>query len=107
MDLNLNQNILLKNKIMNDQEIIKKATKALKELNLFSNNYNRIQVLKVINDELIELDPELKDKYSVMFSYKLPDGRGAHTSVEVDRKTDKLLYIITRSNIYEIPEELK
>ncbi len=92
---------------MNDQEIINKATKALKELKLYNGMYTNISVLKEINDILLDIEPELKDRYSVMFSYKLPDGRRAHNSVEVDRKTDKLLYIITRNNMYEVPEELQ
>ena len=93
---------------MTDEQIIEKATHALKELGMYSNNYYRITVVKVFDDEiLLELEPELEHQYSVIFSYKQPDGRGASTSVDVDRYSHKLLTIITRSNMYEVPEELQ
>lgn len=91
---------------MNDQQIIDKATKALKELELFNSDYIDVSVLKEINDTLIEIEPEIKNRYSVMFSYKLPDGRRGHTSVYVDRKSNKLISILTKNNSYEVPEEL-
>ncbi|HEX8574732.1 MAG TPA: hypothetical protein VF677_00405 [Flavobacterium sp.] len=91
---------------MNDQQIIDKATRVLKELKLYNSNYIDISVLKEINDTLIEIEPEIKNRYSVMFSYELPDGRRGHTSVYVDRKSNKLISVITKSNSYKIPEEL-
>ncbi len=92
---------------MTDEKIIEKATNALKELNLYSNNYFKISVSKTDNEILLEAYPELKNEYSVDFNYKLPDGRGAQTSVKVDAKSHTLLHVITKSNMYHIPDELK
>ncbi|MFK7749582.1 MAG: hypothetical protein AB8B65_14395 [Kordia sp.] len=92
---------------MTDDKIIAKATKALKKLNLFSHNYFKISVSKTDNEILLETYPELKNEYSVDFDYKLPDGRGAHTSVKVDTESHKLLRIITKSNMYHVPDDLR
>lgn len=93
---------------MTDKEIIEKATKALKALDLYG-EYESIKVIKIDDDAFFEMldDDSMKEEYSVSFSYKLPDGRGAGTSVKVDRKTHKLLMIITKSGMYKVPKELQ
>ena len=92
---------------MTDNEIIEKASKALKALDLFREDFTDITVSKTVNELLLENAPELKEIYSVIFTYKQPDGRGAITSIDVDRKTHKLIKIITKSNMYDIPFELR
>jgi len=91
---------------MTDKEIIEKTTKALKALELYG-EYDSILVTRITDEMFLEMDPELKNKYSVVFSYKLPDGRMAGTSVSVDNKTNKLLNITTKSGLYKVPEELQ
>lgn len=91
---------------MTEQEIIEKASKALKALNLYRQDYITISVAKSEDSILQDYEPELKDKYSVIFTYKQPDGRQANTCVDVDRKTNNLLKVITKNNVYEIPFDL-
>ncbi len=90
---------------MTDEEIIEKATKALKALDLLA-NYNNIGVYKEIHPILLEMEPDIEFEYTVHFSFN-PPIRGTGATVAVDRKTNKLLRIISKSGLYIIPEELQ
>ncbi len=90
---------------MTDKQIIEKATKALKALDLLA-SYNDIKVYKDINPIILEMDPNVEFEYSIEFSFN-PPVRGASISVTVDRKTNNLLQIITKSGLYNIPKELQ
>lgn len=94
---------------MEDKMIIEKATKALKSLNLFTNNYTTIEVCKnnIEDALLLEAYPEINDTFTVDFSFNLPDGRKTGTAVVFDTKTYKLIRVITKSGIYKIPKELQ
>ena len=89
---------------MTDNEIIEKATKALKVLNLLA-DYNNVGVYKKIDPMILEMDPDVEFEYSVHFGFN-PPIRGTGASVIVNRKTHKLLKIITKSGMYEVPDEL-
>lgn len=91
---------------MTEQEIIKKAKKVLDAIGLDYTD-NEISVAHIEDKKLLEALDEVGDEYSVIFSYKLPDGREGIKSVIVDKKTHKLKYVITKSNMYEVPEELR
>ena len=91
---------------MREEQIIEKASNALKKMDLYG-EYHNIKVINVNDDDkLLEIDPTLKKEYKVHFSFKLPDGRNAATTVRVDKKTHKLLTITTKSGMYKVPEEL-
>lgn len=90
---------------MTDKEIIEKATKVLKVLDLLA-DYNNIGVYKEINPVVLEIDPDVEFEYSVHFNFT-PPIQGTGATVTVDRKTHKLLKIITKSGLYNIPEELQ
>ncbi|QQV02577.1 MULTISPECIES: hypothetical protein [Chryseobacterium] len=90
---------------MTDKEIIEKATKALKAIGL-PTHYNKISVNKEINQILLEIDPDIEFEYSVHFGHN-PPIRGTGASVTVDRKTHKLIRIITRNTMYKVPIELQ
>ncbi len=90
---------------MTDKEIIEKATKALKSLDLLA-KYNEINVIKDIHPLVLEMAPEKESEYSVHFGFN-PPIRGTGASVTVDRKTNKLIRVITKSGMYKIPEELQ
>lgn len=90
---------------MTDKEIIEKATKALKTLDLLA-EYNEIQVIRDLPALVLEMAPEKKNEYSVHFGFN-PPIRGTGASVTVDRKTHKLLKIITKSGMYKVPDELQ
>lgn len=92
---------------MTDKELIKKAEKALEEMGFNYNKEYEPSVNRAENELLIEAYPEFfENEYSIHFPSRLPDGRMGGLSITVDKKTDKLLLLITRSNTYEIPEEL-
>ncbi len=90
---------------MTDSEIVKKATKALKSLDLLA-DYNEIVVIKEIHPLVLDMAPEKENEYSVHFGFN-PPIRGTGATVTVDRKTHKLLKIITKSGLYRVPEELQ
>ena len=90
---------------MTDKEIIEKATKALKSLDLLA-DYNNIGVYKNIDPLILEMDPDVEFEYSVHFGFN-PPVRGTGASVIVNRKTHKLLKIVTKSGMYKVPEELQ
>lgn len=90
---------------MTDKEIIGKATKALKALDLLA-DYNKIRVYKEINPIILEIVPEIEFEYSVHFDFD-PPILGTGATITVDRKTNKLLKIITKSELYNVPEELQ
>lgn len=90
---------------MTDKEIIEKATRALKSLDLLA-DYNNIGVYKEINPIILEMDPDIKFKYTVHFNFDPPIRRTGAT-LTVDRKTHKLLQIITKSGMYRVPKELQ
>ena len=90
---------------MTDKQIIDKATKALKSLDLLV-DYNSIGVYKEINPIILEMDPDLEFEYTVHFNFN-PPILGTGATITVDRKTNKLLKIITKNGLYTIPEELR
>ncbi|MDP9958655.1 hypothetical protein [Chryseobacterium lathyri] len=90
---------------MTDKEIIEKATKVLKALDLLA-DYTNIGVYKEINPMVLEIDPDVEFEYSVHFNFN-PPIRGTGATITVDRKTHKLLKIITKSGLYSIPEDLQ
>lgn len=65
---------------------------------------------------LLDAYPELNDQITIFFEPKNPDigdykpvytnDKGGVTVI-ADKKTDKLLYVLTKSNMYDIPEELR
>lgn len=91
---------------MTDKEIIEKATKALKALDLLAETYNKTSVNKDISSILLEIDPDIEFEYTVHFSVN-PPIRGVGATITVDRKTDKLIRVITKSGMYKIPKELQ
>jgi hypothetical protein len=93
---------------MKDSEIIEKSIKALKELGLYNRIYENVSVIRTYDKLLLEAYPEIDDYYTVSFPANLPDGRGgAGLSVKVDKKTNKLVEVITRNSFYKIPEEFQ
>ncbi|MDH4471418.1 MAG: hypothetical protein QE487_02360 [Fluviicola sp.] len=88
-----------------ENALIEKAKRVLDEIGI---NYegHTIEVAYEMNDLLTEVYPELVDEYSVLFSTELKRGRHNLISVTVDRKTHKLKMVITKYNMYEVPEEL-
>ncbi len=90
---------------MTDKEIIEKATKALKALDLLT-DYNKVQVNKKVNPLLLEMDPDIEFEYTVHFGHN-PPIRGTGVAITVDRKTNKLIRIITRNTMYKVPNELQ
>lgn len=75
---------------------------------MYNRTYDNITVIKKYDKLLLESFPELNDYYTVSFPANLPDGRGgAGLSVKVDKKTYKLIEVITRNSLYKIPKELQ
>lgn len=96
---------------MNNKEkqiLIDKALKALEYFDL-KVNYTKISITKYdkYSKEFLEFAPELLEYYSIIFH--VPDFKNQKycPTIRVNRKTDKLHLIITRSNMSEIPEDLK
>jgi hypothetical protein len=90
---------------MTDKEIIEKATKALKALDLLT-EYNKVEVNKKINPLLLEMDPDIEFEYTVHFGHN-PPIRGTGVTITVNRNTHKLIRIITRNTMYKVPIELQ
>lgn len=90
---------------MTDKEIIEKATKALKALDLLA-DYNSIGVYRDINPIILEMNPDIEFQYSVHFNFN-PPVLGTGAAITVDKKTNKLLKIITKNGLYKVPEELQ
>ena len=91
---------------MTDEELIIKAKKVLDAIGIQHKN-KIISVIREHDELILEMDESLKDKYIVVFSYR-PKGRLiSSVSVEVDKHTNKLLLVVTPSNMYEVPEELQ
>ncbi|MCY1659617.1 hypothetical protein [Chryseobacterium sp. SL1] len=90
---------------MTDKEIIEKATKALKAIGL-PTHYNKISVNKEKNPILLEIDPDIEFEYTVHFNHN-PPIKGTGATITVDRKTHKLIRIITKSGMYKVPEDLQ
>lgn len=88
-----------------EQELIEKAKRILDEIGIKYEGYS-IEIAYEINRLLIELNPEVEKVYSILFSSELEHGRHDLISVTVDRKTHKLKMVITKYNMYEVPEEL-
>jgi hypothetical protein len=88
-----------------ENELIEKAKKVLDEIGLSYEGHS-VEIAYEINKLLIELNPEVANVYSILFSTELKNGRHNLISVTVDRKTHKLKMVISRYNMYEVPEEL-
>ncbi len=91
---------------MTEQEIITKAKKALDALGISYSKDILPQVLKTENELLYKMDESLRDRYSISFELRLPNNRTTSIFVAADRKTNKLLYVITSHKQYAIPVEL-
>jgi hypothetical protein len=91
---------------MTEKQVIEKAINALKELGYYSDEAE-IKVYNTDDEQLIEMNEELKDEYLVIFSSRLPDGRGYHTSISVDKQTHKLIRLVGKHVFMDIPEKLR
>ena len=93
---------------MADKELIKKAELVLKEFGLTYDTEFEPVVNRKEDDLLKKAYPEFfENEFSIHFTLKRPDGRlGGHT-ITVDKKTNELMLLITRSDTYDIPKELK
>jgi hypothetical protein len=91
---------------MTDQEIIAKSKRALDKLGITYDNED-IKVIHVDDKLLLEINENMKNEYVVMFKLRLPNDRDNIIAIHVDKKTHKLLYVITKFNHIPIPDELK
>ena len=99
---------------MTEQEIIKKAKKALDALQI---RYEKDDIQVMYNDNVDELldmlemeeeeRKEFKSKYTISFKDKLPSDQLTSIFVDVDVRTHKLLYVMTKHDQIPIPDELK
>ena len=91
---------------MTDEQLIKKAKKVLDAIGILHKN-KIISVIREHDELILKMDESLKDKYIVMFSYRPKGRRISLVSVEVYKHTNKLLLVVTPSNMYDVPEELQ
>lgn len=99
---------------MTDQEIIAKAKNALDAMKI---GYDKDDISVAHLDNLsslfdmLELNEkerqDLESKYSIHFKDKLPNGLFRYFSIDVDKYTYKLIYVLTEHNYIPIPEELQ
>ena len=91
---------------MTDEQIINKAKKVLDAIGATHKNI-KVSVIRETNDLLLEMDESFKDEYYVIFTYYSPGRLISGISIRVDRKTDKLLRVVTPSEMFDVPEELQ
>ena len=91
---------------MKDYQLIEKAKKVLDSIGI---NYSdcKISIDRIENEILNSEMEEFENEYSICFSSNLPDGRLSKFFVTFHKITNKLINVITKSNMYEVPEELR
>lgn len=88
-----------------ENALIEKAKRVLDEIGLNYDGYS-IKIVYAFDKALLEMEPEMANEYSIFFSSKFERGRHDMICVSVDRKTHKLKMVISKYNMYEVPEEL-
>lgn len=96
---------------MTDKELIEKSKKIIEIIGLAYDETIEPNIIKEYPKILLDENPEMEDEIRIQFEFKKnPDMdipiRGRITVV-ADKKTNKLLYVLTKSNMYEVPDELK
>lgn len=91
---------------MSDEEVIKKAKKVLDAIGATHKNI-KVSVIRETNDLLLEMDESFKDEYYVIFTYYSTGQLISTISVSVNRQTNKLLRVVTPSEMFDVPEELQ
>ena len=91
---------------MTDEQFIKKAKIVLDAIGI-NYKHREVYVIREEDELILEMDESLKDQYTVMFIYKPKNRIFSIVSVTIDKHTNKLLRVITPSNMYEVPEELQ
>lgn len=99
---------------MTDKELIEKAKKIVEIIGLSYDEKISPTISKEFPKLLLESSPELENEILISFESKIDsdfDIRGTSLgdgiTVVADKKTNKLLYVLTKSNMYEVPDELK
>jgi len=91
---------------LTDEQFIKKAKKVLDAFGINYKNYE-VYVDREHSEETKEIDASILDTYSVVFTYRERGTRGSLMAVVIDKHTEKLTHVITRSNMFDVPEELQ
>ena len=93
---------------MEKEKIIKKAKEVVKVLGLNYLENEEPLLTEEFPKILTDNDSELIDKFSISFKTEPFPGRkfGEGFSIIGNNKTEKLLFVITKSGMYKVPEEL-